>query len=231
MHAGGSMVTYRSGEDTVQAYLALPAGAGKHPALMMIHEWWGLTDWIRQQADTLAQRGYVVLALDLYRGKVASTPDLAHELSRALPEDRVERDLDAAAKFLYSRGDVDRRRIASIGWCMGGGYSLMAAMEVKHLAACVVCYGRLVTGEKEIKSISCPILGIFGGLDRGITPESVKAFESAAKKQGKDVTTVIYDDAGHAFMNPGNAGGYKEQDTKEAQEKIFAFLDKHLIKH
>ena len=72
------MVTYRSGEDTVQAYLALPAGAGKHPALMMIHEWWGLTDWIRQQADTLAQRGYVVLALDLYRGKVASTPDLAH---------------------------------------------------------------------------------------------------------------------------------------------------------
>src|SRR5713101_1770453 len=120
----GKMVSYPSGSETVSGYLAAPAGAEKKPAIVVIQEWWGLNDWVKGKTDAFAKAGYVALAPDLYRGKVASDPDTAHQLMRGLPEDRAIRDLKAAATFLRSRSDVDPKKIAAIGWCMGGGYSL-----------------------------------------------------------------------------------------------------------
>jgi carboxymethylenebutenolidase len=226
--AAGSWVTYQSGADTVRAYLSVPTGKGPFPALIVIHEWWGLNDWVKEKADEFAEHGYIALAIDLYRGRVASSPDEAHELSRGLPEDRAARDLRAAAAFLRGRGDVARRWIGSIGWCMGGGYSLEAALTVDDLAACVVCYGRLVTEPEEIRKISCPVFGVFGGEDRGIPPTSVHEFEKSAKGQEKDVSVAIYPKAGHAFMNPNNTAGYRAEDAKDAWNKIYAFLDRRL---
>jgi carboxymethylenebutenolidase len=129
---------------------------------------------------------------------------------------------------LASRSDVDRKRIGSIGWCMGGGYSLAAALNVDSLAAAVVCYGRLVTDAEEIKKIGCPVLGIFGEEDRGIPAESVREFEKAAKAHGKDVETGIYKGAGHAFMNPSNKSGFREKVTQDAWSRIYKFLDSTL---
>lgn len=221
-------VQYNSGSDTVTAYLAMPEGDGPFPALIVIHEWWGLNDWVKQNADEFARRGYVALAIDLYRRHVASSADEAHELMRGLPEDRAAKDLKAAFAFLRDMPKASKQNIGSIGWCMGGGYSLAAALNIKQLAAAVVCYGRLVTENDEIKKISCPVLGIFGEKDRGIPAASAISFERTAQKLEKDVRVTVYPKVGHAFMNPNNKEGYDEKTAAEAWKKIYAFLDSKL---
>jgi carboxymethylenebutenolidase len=128
-------VSFKSGDETVSAHLTLPDGTGKHPAVIVIHEWWGLNDWVKEQAQNLAQEGYVALAVDLYRGKSATTRDEAHELSRGLPQDRGVRDLKAALDYLAARPDVKPDKIGSTGWCMGGGYSVQLALAEPRLAA------------------------------------------------------------------------------------------------
>ncbi len=213
-----------SGKDSVAAYIAMPEGEGPFPALIVIHEWWGLNDWIKSTTDDLARNGYVSLAIDLYRGSIAGSAEEAHELMRGLPEDRVTKDLKSAFRFLTKKKLVDSERIGSIGWCMGGSYSLKASQVLPSLAASVICYGRLVTEEDELKKIACPILGIFGETDRGIPAASVKIFERTAQKLEKNVRTVVYPNVGHAFMNPNNKNGYDEATTLEAWQRIHAFL-------
>src|SRR5271167_5274746 len=127
--ADGKSVSYKSGTETVNAVLYTPQGKGPFPALVVIHEWWGLNDWVKEQASKLSDQGYVALAVDLYRGKVATTPDEAHEIMRGVPDDRAARDLHAAFEFLKSQSNVKKDRIASIGWCMGGGYSFDVALQ------------------------------------------------------------------------------------------------------
>ncbi|MGH9741201.1 MAG: dienelactone hydrolase family protein, partial [Candidatus Acidiferrum sp.] len=160
-------VSYKSGNETVSGYLALPQGHGRHPGLVVIHEWWGLNDQIKEEARKFAAQGYVVLAVDLYRGKVATTPEEAHELMRGVPDDRGIRDLEAAYSYLASRRDVETNKIGSVGWCMGGGWSIKLAMSEPKLAACVVNYGSLPTEASSIEKIHAPVLGNFGADDRG----------------------------------------------------------------
>ena len=128
-------VTYPSGDEAVSGYLAMPSGAGKHPAIIVIHEYWGLNDWVKEQAQKFAAQGYVSLAIDLYRGKVATTPEEAHELMRGVPDDRGLRDLEAAFTYLSNRPEVDAKKIGVVGWCMGGGYSIKLAVDQAKLAA------------------------------------------------------------------------------------------------
>jgi carboxymethylenebutenolidase len=223
-------VQYRSGDETVTGYLALPDGPGRHPGIVVIHEWWGLNDWVREQAQKLAAQGYVALAVDLYRGKVATEQGEAHELSRGLPPDRATRDLMAAFDYLASRADVKKDKIGSIGWCMGGGFSLDLAEHEPKLAACAVNYGSMPTEKTEIQSIAAPVLGNFGAEDHGITPDDVHAFERAMKGAGKKVDVKIYDGAGHGFENPNNRTGYREAAAQDAWQRIAAFFDRTLKK-
>src|SRR6201987_4697679 len=109
----GKSVSYKSGDETVQGMLYTPAGNGPFPALVVVHEYWGLNDWVKEQASKLADQGYVSLAVDLYRGKVAKTPDEAHEIMRGVPEDRAKRDLHAALEFLKSLNSIKKDRIGS----------------------------------------------------------------------------------------------------------------------
>lgn len=228
--AEGKGVSYPSGGEQVNAMLYAPQGKGPHPAIVVIHEWWGLNDWVKEQASKLADQGYVALAIDLYRGKVATTPDEAHELMRGVPEDRAKRDLQAAYGYLKTRMDVDPKRIGSIGWCMGGGYSLDLALLEPGLAASVINYGHLATDTASLNKINAAILGIFGGQDRGIPVADVRTFERELKQQGKKVEIAIYPDAGHAFENPNNKGGYRPKDATDAWNKTVAFLDANLKK-
>ena len=220
----GKQVSYKSGDETVQAILYTPAGNGPFPALVVVHEYWGLNDWVKEQASKLAEQGYVALAVDLYRGKVATTPDMAHELMRGVPEDRAKRDLHAAIEFLKSQPDVKKDRIGSIGWCMGGGYALDVALQEPDLAATVINYGHLATDTDALKKINAAILGSFGGQDRGITPDDVHKFEQTMKQLGKKVDIKIYDDAGHAFENPNNKDGYRAADAADAWKRTVEFL-------
>lgn len=221
-----STVKYKSGEEEVSAFLALPGGKGPFPAIVVIHEWWGLNDWVKANARRFAEKGYVALAIDLYRGKVADNPDLAHELMRGVPEDRAERDLKAAVVYLRFRKDVDPKRIGAIGWCMGGGYSLALALKQSDLTAAVVCYGRLATDKTALGNIGASIYGIFGGHDGGIPVNDVRQFEQTLHELGKNVEIHVYEDAGHAFMNPNNKKGYREADAKDAWTRIDAFFQR-----
>lgn len=182
----------------------------------------------KEQADKLAAQGYMALGVDLYRGKSTADPEVAHELMRGLPQDRGVRDLQAAFAYLAGRPDVDAAQIGSVGWCMGGGYSLLLAVNEPRLAACVVNYGTMPTDEKEIEAIHAPVLGSFGAEDKGITPENVKAFEKAMKAAGKKIDVKIYDGAGHAFENPNNKTGYRAEAAQDAWQRTLDFLAKAL---
>ncbi len=228
--ADSKPVSYKSGDDTVQAMLYTPSGKGPFPAIIVIHEYWGLNDWVKEQASKLADEGYEALAIDLYRGKVATTPDMAHELMRGVPDDRAKRDLHAAFEFLQSQPNVKKNRIGAIGWCMGGGYALDVALQEPTLAADVINYGHLATDPDALKKINAPILGLFGGQDRGITPDDVHKFEAAMKQLGKKVEVKIYDDAGHAFENPNNKDGYRAADAADASKRTVEFLAETLKK-
>ncbi|MFZ1081549.1 MAG: dienelactone hydrolase family protein, partial [Candidatus Kryptoniota bacterium] len=218
------------GNDSVSAYLAEPASGGKHPALIVIHEWWGLTDWIKQDARDLAERGYVALAIDLYRGGLTANPQEAYKLMMSVSHDRSITDLRAAFDYLTSMPEVNSSKIGVIGWCMGGSYSFIAAVNLPKLAACVIDYGKVDTTRADVVRISSPVLCNFAELDKAYTPAMGKAFAEEMKTDGKKIEFHIYPDVNHAFMNPNNASGYNESQTKLAWKSIYAFLDKYLKK-
>lgn len=222
--ATSKTVSYKSGDQIVQGLLYTPDGKGPFPGLIVIHEYWGLNDWVKEQASKLSDQGYVALAIDLYRGKVGTTPDEAHELMRGVPEDRAARDLKAAFEFLKSQKNVKADRIGSIGWCMGGGLALDVALQEPTLSAAVINYGHLATDPGSIQKINASLLGLFGGQDRGIPPDDVKKFEQTLKQMGKKIDVVIYPDAGHAFENPNNKTGYRADDAADAWKRTVNFL-------
>ena len=200
-------VSYKSGDETVHSILYTPDGKGAQPGIIVIHEWWGLNDWVKEQASKLADQGYVALAIDLYRGKVATTANEAHEFMGGVPQERAARDLQAAFDYLQSRPNVKKDRIGAIGWCMGGGYSLQLALNQPKLAADVVNYGvadyaSLAKDTSAIAKLNAPILGIYGEQDRGIPTDEVKAFAEQVDKAGKKMDVAIYPDAGHFLRIP-----------------------------
>ncbi len=221
-------VTFPSGTATGEGALYLPSTPGPHPALVLVHEWWGLNDWIKQEAAGYAAQGYVALAVDLYHGKVAQDPETAHELSRGLPQDQGVRDLVAGFRYLQSRKDVQPSRIGAVGWCMGGGYALQLAIAEPQLKAVAINYGALATDTAALEKIHAAVLGNFGGKDQGIPPDAVHAFQAAMQSIGKPVDAKIYPDAGHAFENPNNKMGYRAADAADALGRIDHFLATHL---
>lgn len=224
----GPLVTFPSVNGNASGYLAVPTTAGKKPGLIVIQEWWGVDNWIRENTDRYAKEGYVALAVDLYRGKTATTPDEAHELMRGMPEDRAMADLIAAFNYLAARPDVDPKYIGVVGWCMGGGYALALATNEPRIAASAIHYGRLVTDRDAITKISGPLLGTFGSEDRGIPAADVKTFGQELTKYGKLSDIKIYEGAGHAFMNPNNKEGYNAEAAKDAWARLDSFFDRNL---
>jgi carboxymethylenebutenolidase len=220
------MVQFPNGSETVSGYLATPAKAGRYPGLVVAHEWWGLTDWVKEQTRKLADQGYIVLAVDLYRGKVTSDPEEAHELMRGLPQDRAVAELNSGLVYLVGRKDVDRDHVGVIGWCMGGGLALQLAIHQPHLSACVVNYGALPTDPNDIQQIFAPVLGNFGAEDRGITPADVHEFETTMQGMKRRVDLKIYEGAGHGFENSTNANAYRPEAAADAWARTIAFLNK-----
>jgi carboxymethylenebutenolidase len=221
-------VSFRSGSETIAGYLAAPESPGRHPALLVIHDDWGLTGEVKEQTRKLAGEGYVALAVDLYRGEVAYDPSLAFELMVNTPPDRALRDLKAALDFLAARPDVNKDKMGTLGWGMGGKFSLLLAIRESRLAACVLNYGSLPTVPADIQKIHAPVLGIFGADDRSVPTSSVEAFKNAMDSAHKSLDIKIYPGASHGFDNPGNKLGYREGQAEDAWQRTIAFLADHL---
>ena len=215
----------RYGEAT--GFLAKPQKEGIYPGIVMIHEWWGLNDNIKEMAKQLAAKGYVVLAVDLF-GKVAKDANEAKELITPLnknPADAIK-NMKSAVAYLRNLDNVDKNKIASMGWCFGGGMSLQLALN-DNLKATVIYYGQLETDTAKLSVIKWPVLGIFGSLDTSIPVESVKKFESALNELGIENEIHVYEGVGHAFANPSGMN-YAPEQTKDAWKKTVEFLDRNL---
>ena len=209
-------------------FLARPSTLDTYPGIVMIHEWWGLNDNIKDMAEQMASEGYIVLAVDLYNGEVTTDPGRARELSssvRSNPDGAVQ-NLKSAVNFLRNHELVNTNAIASLGWCFGGGWSLQIALN-EEMAATGIYYGNLVTDPETLSTIQWPVLGIFGSEDRSIPVGQVKAFEEALIQNNIENEIYIYDGVGHAFANPSGPN-YAAEQTKDAWEKTIAFLNKNL---
>jgi carboxymethylenebutenolidase len=200
----------------------------KLPAVVMIHENRGLNEHIKMMADTLAKEGYVVLAVDLFNGQVASNQQDAGPLSDAVRENPTEAiaNLRAAVRYLASLENVNPSQISSLGWCFGGQQSLQLALntEPKYpLSSTVIYYGRLVSDPDELSKIKWPVLGIFGDQDDSIPVENVTNFKAALDSIGIPNEIYVYKGVGHAFANPSR-DSYAPDQTADAWNKTLLFL-------
>ena len=219
----GTMI--KIGDD--RAYLALPEHAkAPLPALVVIHEWWGLNDHIKHWADRLAADGYAAVAVDLYGGTVATTPDDAMKAMKGVDQDKAVKTMLAAYRFLADDPRVMAKKRGSIGWCFGGGMSLQLALHAPELDAAVMYYGRPVTDPKALAQLHAPLLAIFGERDKSF-PEDVRdSFDKALTAAGKEHKILVYD-AEHAFANPSNPS-YDEKSASAAWSEVRKFLAAHL---
>ena len=218
--------------DSSSGYLAYPSAATgkKLPAVIMIHENRGLNDYIKSMANTLAREGYVVLAVDLFKGQVAQTSQQAQQLSGSARSNTAATisNLQTAVGYVSSLPFVDSSKIASIGWCFGGGQSLQLALhsEQHPLVATILYYGTpLVTDKQQLSKIKWPVLGIFGDKDQAISVSNIQQFKAALDGNGIPNEIQIYKGLGHAFANPSGAN-YAPNETVDAWQKTLEFLKK-----
>jgi carboxymethylenebutenolidase len=198
-----TVVTYKAGKDSVKAVLCRPDGKGAFPAVVVVHGDFGPTKWVKEQARRLAGKGYVVLAIDLYRGSLPKDVEEAHILERGLPENRVQADLKAAVDLLTARPDVRKEAIGILGWDMGGGHALDGAVRDGRLRAVVICYGRVPTEAKSLATLQGSVLALFAGKDEGISEATREQFRAAMKKAGKRLAGLhVYRDCDNGFMDP-----------------------------
>jgi carboxymethylenebutenolidase len=222
--------------EDADGYLVFPVGKGnqtsKLPAVIMIHENKGLNDHIKNMANLLARQGYVVLAVDLFKGEVSVDPNDTRRMVQSVrsnPEHAIS-NLQTAVKYVSSLPNVDSSKVASIGWCFGGGQSLQLALNSQDhpLAATILYYGTpLVTDKGNLSKINWPVLGIFGDQDRGIPVEKVNQFKASLEEAGITNEIHIYPGVGHAFANPSGAN-YAPKETQDAWQKTLSFLSTHL---
>jgi len=230
LESTGETVVYATIDgNPVEGFLARPpAWTPGGPALIVIHEWWGLNDNIRTMARRLADEGYLSLAVDLYGGESADTPERARELMQAVDEDDALANLEQAYAFLTE--DEKAGDVGSIGWCFGGGWSLRTALALPDkLDAAVIYYGQLVTDQDRLATLEMPILGHFGGADQGIPIDQVRRFEQVLDNVGADATIYVYPGAGHAFANPSGRN-YEAEAAETSWQRTVEFLHQTLGK-
>ncbi len=205
-------------------YYARPNDTATYPGIVLIHEWWGLNDAVKNSAETLAARGYQVLAVDLFGGIVATDAATARQLTAASDAETSVKNLQSAMLFLADRG---AEKIGSWGWCFGGGQSMKLATSGVPLDASVIYYGALETDEAKLSTITWPVMGVFGSRDTSIPVSQVNSFDDSLTKLQIPHEIHIYPGVGHAFANPSNSG-YAPKEAADAWEKTVSFLDRTL---
>ena len=196
----GQVLNYLPDDSATTGYLALPEGDGPHPALMLVHEWDGLNDRVRQVADALAAEGYVALAADLYQGRTGSNREENMALVQETRGDmeQVVANLNTAASYLRDRGDTSGK-IAVMGWCFGGGIALSYGLDGDAHEGTAIFYGQLVQDQDMLQRITHEVYGTFAEQDSGIPPEDVEQFVEALRTAGIENDVHIYDEVNHGF--------------------------------
>jgi carboxymethylenebutenolidase len=223
----GEMVQFPFAGGTTGGYLAVPE-QGSGPGVIVIQEWWGLVDHIKDVCDRFAAEGFVALAPDLYHGKTTKSPDEAGKLMMAMRVDEAERDLSAAVDYLETQDSTTTDKVGVVGFCMGGALALYTATKNSKIGACVVFYGGHPKVKPDLPNLHAPVLSISGDKDRSVTPEVVHNVERQLKDLGKQIEVKIYKDADHAFFNDTRPQVYKAEAASDAWQRTIAFLREHL---
>ena len=213
----------------ITGFLSQPQNATEPlPAIIAIHEWWGLNDNVRAVTERLAGEGYTALAVDLYGGRVAQDPNQAKTLMQSVMGDPQPAEENLRQAYDYLLRELNAPKVGSIGWCFGGAWSLKTGLLLPNeLDAVAIYYGRLVTDQEQLATLSMPIAGFFGAKDQGIPVADVKAFETALKALDKPAEIYIYEDADHAFANPSGKR-YNAEAAADAWEKTKIFFETFL---
>ena len=226
----GSDLHYMEGDDATTGYLAVPRGDGPFPALVIIHEWNGLHERVRQLADDFADEGYVTLAADLFQGRTGSNPQENMALVREAQADQpaMIANLNAAVAYLKGRPDVTGR-VGAMGWCFGGGVALSFGLDGDNHEATAIFYGRLVDDPEVVARLDHEVYGTFAALDNGPSPESVAGFEAALRAAGIENDLHIYDDVDHGFwLRVDGDPEVRTAPASDAWQRLKAYLQRTL---
>ncbi len=223
----GNLIEFARNGRRVGGYLAKPQGAGPFPAVIVIQEWWGLNEHIKNVAERYAREGYVALAPDLYHGKVTADSNEAGKLMGALNREEAVKDLLGAVQHLKALKEVRGDRIGVTGFCMGGSYALLLPCRTKEIRAAAPYYGE-IPDEAALRNLACPILYVYGDADFWITKDEVKRLEASLKKLGKTGEVKIYPGAPHAFFNDTRKDVYRQPEAQDAWRRTLDFFAKYL---
>jgi carboxymethylenebutenolidase len=225
----GESVEFKANGRTANGYLAIPA-QGSGPGVIVIQEWWGLVDHIKDVCDRFAAEGFVALAPDLFHGQSTKSPDEAGKLMMALRIDEAEKDLSGAAQYLLNHKATTGDKVGVVGFCMGGALSLYTATKNPNIGACVVFYGGHPNVKPDLPNLHAPLLGIYGERDKSVTPASAHKLEQRLKSLGKQVEVIVYPDADHAFFNDTRPAVYQSEAAADAWQRTIKFLRSALIR-
>jgi carboxymethylenebutenolidase len=224
-------VEFPSNGGMASGYLASPSGGGSHPAVVVIQEWWGLDDHIRDLARRFARAGFIALAPDLYHGQVTAEPDEAHKLMMSLRLPEAHRDLRGASEYLLTLDTVQPRRVGVVGFCMGGSLTLYAASHDPNVGVAAAFYpGRVAQQTDDVAAnLGCPLLAIFGAEDDGIPPAAIEGLRAAFERSGKadQAEIVVYDGAPHAFLNDTRPS-YRPEAAADAWQRTIDLFQRTL---
>ena len=223
----GRMVDFAANGKSSGGYLATPA-SGSGPGVIVIQEWWGLVDHVKDVADRFAGEGFVALAPDMYHGETATSPDDAGKLMMALNIEQTERDLRGAVDYLLARDEVTGDRAGTVGFCMGGQLSLFAACANAKVGACVDFYGIHPNVTPDLASLQAPVLGFFAEKDGFVTPEVARKLEADLRAAGKEAEITIFEGADHAFFNDTRAEVYHAEYAAQCWARMLTFYRRHL---
>jgi carboxymethylenebutenolidase len=223
----GEIIEFPVNGKKTGGYLSIPK-SGNGPVVVVIQEWWGLVDHIKDVCDRFAAEGFVALAPDLYHGKTTKSPDEAGKLMMAMRIDQAEKDLGAAVDYLSTQDAATGEKVGVVGFCMGGALALYTATKNPKIGACVVFYGGHPKVNPDLPNLHAPVLGIYAAKDGFVTPDSVHELENKLKSFGKQVEFKIYSETDHAFFNDTRPEVYNAEASADAWQRTISFLREHL---
>jgi carboxymethylenebutenolidase len=221
-------VQFGSDGGRAEGYLAVPE-SGEGAGVVVLQEWWGLVQHVKDVCDRFAAEGFVALAPDLYHGRSTTSPDEAGKMMMALNIDQTEKDLRGAIRFLLAHPAAAGARVGTVGFCMGGALSLYAASKNEQVGACVVFYGVHPNVKPDLENLRAPVLGLFAERDKSVPPASVRALERRLNELGKPNEMHIYPGAGHAFFNDTRPEVYEPEAARDAWQRTISFLRANLL--
>lgn len=221
-------VTFPANGETGTGYLAIPEGDGPFPGVIVVQEWWGLDEHIKDVAERFAKEGFAALAPDLYHGQVTKEPNEAQKLMMSLNMGKASKELVQAADYLASRPEIGGRGIGATGFCMGGGLALTLATESEHIKAAAPFYGGNPSPIDKVADLRGPVVASYAEHDGWITATVREELKQALSKAGIQHEIKVYPGTEHAFFNDTRTEVHNREASEDAWQRVLTLFRENL---